>query len=326
MMKYDRCGRKPWKMTKEVQQFLVRRLLARRSCEIVTSVSLQADLAKEMQVTVEDSTIRKFLWTRGYQWLPRSQKRRYDTDEKKARVAFAKAALRLSKKDLRAKLNMSMDGVVLSMPPGKATDRFNYCWGGATHMWRKKAEANVPALAGADDYDKQVPLSRSIPLWGGVSQDGFAAVLWHPDSKKTNKEDWSQAVRDGKLTAALRALNPKKKRGPWTILCDNEGVLRANISMEAYRAKGIGLWSVPPKSPDLNPVEMFWGWLRKKLRSMDLEDLRKKRQPLGKTAYAARVKGVLKSAKAQTVAKNVAGRFRKACKQVVDRKGAAADN
>ena len=30
--------------------------------------------------------------------------------------------------------------------------------------------------------------------------------------------------------------------------------------------------------------------------------------------------------KAQTVAKNIAVRFRKACKQVVDRKGAAADN
>ena len=290
-MKYDRCGRKPWKLTKEVQQFLIRRLLARRACEIVTSVSLQADLAKEMQVTVDDSTIRKFLTSRGYRWLPRSQKRRYDADEKKARVTFAKAALRLSKEDLRAKLNMSLDGVVLSMPPGKASERFNYCWGGATHMWRKKAEANTPALAGADDYDKQVPLSRSIPLWGGVSQDGFAAVLWHPDSKKTNKEDWSQAVRDGKVTAALRVLNPKKKRGPWTILCDNEGFLRAKISMEAYRAKGIALWSVPPKSPDLNPVEMFWGWLRKKLRSMDLEDLRKKRRPWGKTAYTARVNG-----------------------------------
>ena len=53
--------------------------------------------------------------------------------------------------------------------------------------------------------------------------------------------------------------------------------------------------------------------------------MRKKRRPLGKTAYTARVNGVLKSAKAQTVAKNVAGGFRKACKQVVDRNGAAAD-
>ena len=83
---------------------------------------------------------------------------------------------------------------------------------------------------------------------------------------------------------------------------------------------------MPAKSPDLNPVEMFWGWLRKKLRCMDLDDLRKKRRPLGKTAYTARVKNVMKTAKAQTVGKNVAGRFRTACKQVVDRGGAAADN
>ena len=44
------------------------------------------------------------------------------------------------------------------------------------------------------------------------------------------------------------------------------------------------------------------------------------------TTYTAMVKQVLKTQKAQTVAKNVAGRFRKACKQVVDRGGAAADN
>ena len=59
---------------------------------------------------------------------------------------------------------------------------------------------------------------------------------------------------------------------------------------------------------------------------MDLGYLRKKRRPLGKTAYTARVEGVLKSAKAQTVAKNVTGSFRKPCKQVVDRNGAAADD
>ena len=85
------------------------------------------------------------------------------------------------------------------------------------------------------------------------------------------------------------------------------------------------MWDVPPKSPDLNPVEMFWSWLRKKLRLMDLADLKKKRAPLGKAAYTMRVKGVIKSRKAQTVAKNIAGRFRKSCQQVVDRRGAAAD-
>ena len=124
------------------------------------------------------------------------------------------------------------------------------------------------------------------------------------------------------LTEALRLLNPMNRTGPWTILCDGESFLRA----KAYRAKKITLWSVPPKSPDLNPVEMFWGWLRRKLRLMDLADLRKKRRPLGKAAYTQRVKRVIKSQKAQTVAKNFANRFRKACQQVVDWHGAAADN
>ena len=80
------------------------------------------------------------------------------------------------------------------------------------------------------------------------------------------------------------------------------------------------------KSPDLNQVEMFWGWLRRKLRLMDLADLRKKRPALGKTAYITRVKGVIKTANAQKVAKNIAKRFRKACQQVDRRGGAAADN
>ena len=51
-----------------------------------------------------------------------------------------------------------------------------------------------------------------------------------------------------------------------------------------------------------------------------------KAPPVGKTAYTMRVKGVIKSQKAQTVAGNFARRLRKACKQVKDRGGAAADN
>ena len=323
--KYSRCGRKPWKLTKDAQQFLVRRLVARRASQIVTSVTLQADLASEKGIVVEESTVRKFLKKRGYRWLPRNQKRKYTTAQKLERVAFASAVIRMSRAVLRQKLCMSLDGVVLSMPPSKEIERFNYCWGAATHMWRRKTEGNAPMLAGADDYDKQVPLSRAIPLWGGISEDGFAPVLWHPN-KKTNAAEWSEAIRSGKLTEALRSLNPHKKTGPWTILCDGESFLRATACVAAYGAKNITLWDVPAKSPDLNPVEMFWGWLRRKLRIMDLADLRKKRRPLGKTAYMSRVRSVMKTQKAQTVAKGFAKRFRKACQQVVERKGAAADN
>ena len=58
-----------------------------------------------------------------------------------------------------------------------------------------------------------------------------------------------------------------------------------------------------------------------------LADFRNKRTPLNKAAYITRVKGVMRSHKAQTVARSRgAARFRKTCKQVVERGGAAADN
>ena len=192
-------------------------------------------------------------------------------------------------------------------------------------MWRKPSEANCPKLAGKNAYDKQVPVERAIPLWGGISEAGFEAVLWHP-SKKTNTEEWTNAVQTGKLTDALRKLNPGRKNGPWTVLCDNESFLRASAARRACARRNIHLWDLPPKSPDLNPVENFWSWVRSRLREQDLKDLRAKRKPLGKTAYKSRLRKVLQSSKAKLVARNCVRKSRDVCKAVVERKGAAASN
>jgi len=77
-----------------------------------------------------------------------------------------------------------------------------------------------------------------------------------------------------------------------------------------------------PDLPDLNPVERYWAWLRKKLRTMDLADAVKKRPVLSKVKYTARAKRVLKSKKSQQVAAACAKGLRKVCKEVVRNKGA----
>ena len=43
--KYSRCGRKPWKMTADIQQWLIRRLIAQRATQILTSITLRMDLS-----------------------------------------------------------------------------------------------------------------------------------------------------------------------------------------------------------------------------------------------------------------------------------------
>ena len=323
--KYKKCGRKPWKLTGDIQTFVLKRLLADRIRSVVTSTSLAEDVAKAKGVIVEASCIRKLLARKGYRWLPRATKRKYSPAQKQARLRFAVAVKRLSKKALRHKLAMALDGVVLSMPPADATERHNYCVGAFHYMWRKPGEADRPHLAGADKFEKQVPLDRAIPLWGGISEDGFQPVLWHR-KKKVDNTEWAAAVREGKLSSAIRKLNPRRRSGPWTVLCDNESFLRVASCIRAYAQKRIALWDVPAKSPDLNPVEMFWGWARRQLRLKDLRDLKMKRPPLSKTAYVRRVKAMLRGAKAQKAAKQFARKFRGTCLEVIKRKGAAARN
>ena len=94
-------------------------------------------------------------------------------------------------------------------------------------------------------------------------------------------DEFVEVIRKGKLTDAIRKLNPIEPDGPWFALCDNEGFLRkAKATKEAVAEQGVSLWHIPPRSPDLNPVEKFWAWLRRELRRLDLKDRSKKKRPL----------------------------------------------
>ena len=162
-----------------------------------------------------------------------------------------------------------------------------------------------------------------MPLWGGCSEGGFSVVLFH-GSKKLNKAEWVRSVEQNKLTEAIKKLKPVKAAGPWHVLCDNEGFMKTRESQVVCKAKGVTLWHIPAKSPDMNPVERFWAWLRKKLRQMDLADAVVGRAVLGKMAYKARIRSVIKTQKAQQVAAAHAASLRKVCKEVVAKKGAAS--
>ena len=56
----------------------------------------------------------------------------------------------------------------------------------------------------------------------------------------------------------------------------------------------------------------------------DLNDAVQKRPALGKTAYIARVRRVIKSDKAQQTAANMAKSFKKTCRPVIEKNGAAS--
>ena len=318
---YDRCGNKPSKCTKEVETYLVKTLKELRRESVCTSTVLQQRLAKDKGVRLSAPYIRKILERNGYKWMARRQKRKYNKADRQARMAFARKVLAMSGPALREFLSLAMDGVVLSMPPTDPTERMNFCRHGETHMWRKESETFSPELAGEDDYGNQVPLARAVPMWGGCSEGGFSVIAFHP-TKKMNQYDWSKMVRKGDLVRAVKAVKPVKGAGPWTVLCDNETFLRTKVCSAAHKAVKVKLWSIPRRSPDCNPVEKFWAWLRSRLRAMDLRDAVAKRAVPSKTAYRARVRRLCQTKKAQKVAGNHARALEGVCRIILQKKSA----
>ena len=170
--------------------------------------------------------------------------------------------------------------------------------------------------------------------WGGprsrAGRAGFQLVVVRPLSFTKTK---SVRLRNGSMRFAMvpwahccanSILNPRITDRPWRILCDGERFLHSKDAKKEYSRHSISLWTIPAHSPDLNPIEKFWSWLRRELRSRDLADFRNKRIPLSKEQYIRRVKQVLQSTKANQKAANIAGGFRKVCKEVLKKKGAAA--
>ena len=166
-------------------------------------------------------------------------------------------------------------------------------------------------------------LSRAVPLWGGISRHGFSIIAFHP-TKKIQPDEWVQAVQAGKLKRAIVAGGPLRQRGPFRVLADNEGFLNDSECRAAHRAENIKMFHIPPRSPDLNPIEKFWSWMRRVLRKKDLADLVAGRAPLGKMAYRKRIVNTCRSQAAKRVASNIFKGLRKVCKEVVLKKGARA--
>ena len=319
---YANCGREAL-ITPALRRWLVSRLVALRKVTVCTSQVLQRELAREKGVIVEASTVRRHLGLAGYKWMRRSTKRKYSPQQKAERMAFAQKVVDMTPAQLDAALHFTMDGVVLEIPPQDIIARENFLRSDDTYVWRKPSEKMLPELAGHDRYRKQVPRTRMLPFWGGIGHAGFAMVLQH-DNRKVTSEEWVEALETGCLLRALKSTNPGRTRGPWAILCDNESFLRTPDSLAALRRDKIKFWKLPAKSPDLNPIEKYWAWIRKRMRAMDLADLAAKRPALGKTAYKARLMRLVKTAEAKAIAGRTFRNLRKACQEVLKSGGGAS--
>lgn len=71
------------------------------------------------------------------------------------------------------------------------------------------------------------------------------------------------------LTWAENMLIPSLKPGD-VVIWDNATFHKSRKLADAFEKAGIGLVFLPPYSPDLNPIEQFWAWLKAWVRALNL--------------------------------------------------------
>jgi transposase len=83
--------------------------------------------------------------------------------------------------------------------------------------------------------------------------------------------DWSRTDNDVFLAFCKEDLLPRLKPGQ-TVVLDNLGAHRSAEVIELFQQRGIGLKFLPPYSPELNPIELLWHWLKDRIRAVRPRD------------------------------------------------------
>ena len=70
------------------------------------------------------------------------------------------------------------------------------------------------------------------------------------------------------LTWVKEMLIPALQPGD-VVIWDNATFHKSRKLAQAFEEAGIGLLFLPPYSPDLNPIEQFWAWLKAWIRALN---------------------------------------------------------
>ena len=101
----------------------------------------------------------------------------------------------------------------------------------------------------------------SVMFWGCFSKHGFGPIVNVEGSM--NATQYIEFIRD----YLLPELEVAKQlfEGDWRIMQDNAPCHRAKRVKDFLMQNGVEFIDWPPYSPDLNPIENIWAWMKRKL-------------------------------------------------------------
>lgn len=134
-------------------------------------------------------------------------------------------------------------------------------------VYRKKGESLLPGCVRASKKMTSSFGVRSVVISGGISGNGEVTV-WHAHTQVWGGKAASELYA-GPVCSALSKLKPGART--WVVCEDNDpSGFRSSRGLLAKQENGISTFRLPPRSPDLQPLDYsIWHQINTKLRAQE---------------------------------------------------------
>ena len=220
------------------------------------------DVAKECRVVnVSYRTLVRVMNENGYKSLRPRQKGLLSSKDRKRRVRFARNALTQYDPEFWANdVLLYLDGVSFVHKHNPYNDALTP----RGKIWRRPNEGLQYTTKGS----KTLPEGRRLHLLVGVGYK--TGVVIAEEYKKCNAEWFAKFVKQT-LHHILRDCAVSKNKEKLIFLMDNDPSQRSKLATDALHDVGAEVLDIPPRSPDLNPIENVFNNVKSELVKQALQ-------------------------------------------------------
>jgi transposase len=131
-------------------------------------------------------------------------------------------------------------------------------------VWWNKDSEDKPTFEQTHDKSK-------VMIWAGISRKGITDIYWWKVTKDftVDAREYTKCLKET-LIAKMNRLYGSYK---WRFMQDNARPHTANYTREYLESQNVRLITHPPYSPDLNPIEKVWAYLKKKVMCKSYKNL-----------------------------------------------------